>query len=244
LYHAPAGNCGRAAGIRHTGLAGRGAISGACEETPAGTALGKEIDMSRLATVLVLLLLPASAAAEPDPGPGRWGIGFHLSGLGLASEAAPDESFELGGAGIQVRYRLAPRWEFELAVSRVRGERERDGLERDLRLGTLGVAFHLTPKSPWDVSLTAGFGGGREDVSAPAGKAMQPAAAAFAHAHAYVGVGLERRFRRWGLGGELRAVGLARDPDELDGPAFAGADVPVPEESSGAQLRLAATYFF
>jgi hypothetical protein len=204
--------------------------------------------MSRLATLLalLLLLLPGSAAAEPEPvpeaGPKRWGIGFHLSGLGLSSESVPDESFELGGAGVQLRYRLAARWELELAVQRVRGEREGDGLERDLRLGTLGVAFHLTPRSRWDVSLTAGLGGGREDVSAPAGKGMQPAA--FAYAHAYLGVGLERRFDRWGLAGELRAIGLARDPDELDGPAFAGTDFPVPEESGGAQLRLAATYFF
>lgn len=196
--------------------------------------------MSRLAPVALLsaLLWPAAALAAPWDGQQHWGVGFHATGLGLQSKADPEVKDDLGGAGIQGRYRLNARWELELAADHIQGERD-DGLERDLRLMTLGAMFHINPQSQWDFSVVAGLGGAREDVTQ-----KNKGQAAFEHSQAYLGVALERRFQHIAIEAQLRAVGLHRNDEKLDGPDFAGLDVPVPQQSSGGQLLLSACYYF
>ena len=88
----------------------------------------------------------------------------------------------------------------------------------------------------------AGFGGSVDRIEF-ADKAKNQAVE-FANAHGHVGVGVERRFRKFSVGLELRAIGMKRDDEAHDGPAYVGQDAQLPRESEGAQLSLTGTYYF
>src|SRR5689334_2843950 len=94
-----------------------------------------------------LIALPRLAAAQPStaepepavvaaPAPERnWGIGLHLGGMGIhpKGDESEDAVTNLGGGGVQVRYRLARRWDLELDLSGYgedRHENNGDGLHR------------------------------------------------------------------------------------------------------------------
>lgn len=193
---------------------------------------------------------PAPVVVAPAPAPEgwdgrRWSLGVFVGSLGVAPEERPDAEQEFGGGGLEASYRLDARWEFSL---RLEGGEQEDGA-RAYSATTLQAAYHLRPYSRWDAYLLAGFGGteiGPEDADADARTA---------YGHAHLGVGIERRFRRWGLSAELRAVGLSpaeedtadvmpppttRDPQ----PAAPEVEPVVVEELSGGAFSLAATYYF
>ncbi len=189
------------------------------------------------------------AAAQPWDGAQKWGVGFHATALGLAGseqDGEADDQFALGGAGIQLRYRLNGRWELEAELDHVSGEREADGAERHVKSMLLGAMFHINPRSQWVWSVVGGMGGGRDDVEYRtfAGKQVMSNEASFAHAQLQLGVSLERRFRHIGVAAQLRAVAAGRSDDKLDGPAFEGMDEPTPRKESGGRFNIVATYYF
>ena len=59
-----------------------------------------------------------------------------------------------------------------------------------------------------------------------------------------VGVGVERRFDSVGIAAQLYGVGLERNDEELDGPAYVGREGPVPERSSGGLFQIVGNYYF
>jgi hypothetical protein len=184
----------------------------------------------------------AAPAAAPLP---RWGIGLHLASMGLAPEDSPDDQTQFGGGGLQLRYRLAPRWQLELSVAHLREQLE-DGTEgeRELDTGTIAALYHFRPHARWDWYVLAGVGAtadGNPDLSDEEREKT-------ARAHGVLGVGVERHFGRLGIGAELRAIGIAppEDDDQAE-PAPAGMTIPTADDgkgTSGGQLTVAATFYF
>ena len=179
----------------------------------------------------------------------RWGIGVHLGGLGIETEnddtGDADRKTDLGLVGVQMRYRLHRRWELELGFSYMEGKLPDFGPDtrRSTAAITLGGMFHINPDSRWLWSVLFGVGGARDAIWYEK-NGDHFTQAKFSEGLGRLGIGLERRFDRWGLAAQLYGVGLKRDNDKLDGPAYEGRDGPVPERSSGGLFQLVANYYF
>jgi hypothetical protein len=178
-------------------------------------------------------------------------------------DAEPDH---MGGGGLQIRYRFARRWEAELGVDGL-SHHEHDGddgsIGRDEREGpelvstSLAALYHFRPERRWDWYLLAGIG----SIAPPDDDDGDQVRGAF-----HLGIGIERRWRRFGLGAELRAVGIAPVEDDR---GTVGGDTappgntmltsgetppmttPVPPEDddrergdSAGQFSIRATYYF
>lgn len=191
------------------------------------------------------------AVVEAPPSLPKWGIGLYMTSLTLAPESNPDAETEYSGGGLLVRYRLAPRWQLELAFDHVTERLENGEMgTRQLQSATLAAQYHFRPYNRWDWYALVGIGGtanGDPEISD-----QEREASSVGHFH--LGVGLERRFRHLAIGAELRAVGMAPHED-ADGRGGTTTDVTptgmtVPtqeinaESTSGGQLTIAATYYF
>lgn len=210
-----------------------------------------------VAAALALVALPRLAAAQPStaepvvvaaPAPERnWGIGVHLGGLGVHPEENEEAQTEMGGGGVQLRYRLAPRWELELDASGYgenRREDDGDGLRRTTSMVVLGAMFHINPHSDWKWSVLAGLGGARDHLEATNKTGERRTAAEFSNGLFRLGVGLEKRWDRIGLAAQLYGIGMKRDDGGLDGPEFMDEDSPIARKQSGGLFQIAASYYF
>jgi len=193
--------------------------------------------MRRLSLALVMVLAAAGAAHA-----GEWGIGFRTAAQTIAAEGGEDNALHLSGGGIQVRWRWSPRWSLELTAEGLVHESEGGAYTRRMDPGTLAIRYHLTPYRRWDWYLLFGVGGTHTEVTYRKADGQTMVVETAEEAHAHFGAGLERRWRRLGLGAELRFVGLSRDDEQLD-EGVAPSSV-IPADESGAQLNLALTYYF
>lgn len=212
-----------------------------------------------LAAALTLAALPRVAAAQPSaaepaavaaPAPERnWGIGLHLGGMGVHPEHDDSEEAHtaLGGGGVQVRYRLAPRWELELDLSGYeenRRENDGDGLRRTMGVVMLGAMFHINPHSDWKWSVLAGVGGAHDTLEAENKAGERRRVAEFSNGVFRLGIGLEKRWERFGLAAQIYGIGMERDDDELDGPDYMDQDTPIARKQSGGLFQIVGNYYF
>lgn len=215
---------------------------------------------SSLAALTTLLAAAAPALAQsaqpevaaPAARDQRWGIGVHLGGVGLeprnqdGDELVEGEAdtIEMGAAGLQLRFKLHRRWELELAATHMAGEVGDTGAERHSGSLTLGVLFHINPDDNWIWSGLFGIGGTHDEIMVDkAGESVTTHE--FNEGHVRLGIGLERRFDRFGIAAQLFGIGFERDDEKLDGPAYEGRDGgPVPARSSGGQFLLLGNYYF
>lgn len=185
-------------------------------------------------------------AADPLP---KWGIGLRATSMALAPESSPDAETQYSGGGLQLRYRLKPRWQLELSMDHFQ-ERLENGDEgtRQLDSVTLAALYHFRPYARWDWYLLAGIGGtgdGDPEASDEAREASQMG-------HIALGAGVERRFGHFAIGAELRMIGMAPpEEEERDVPVMPtsapGMTVPAAEADegiSGGQFSIAGTYYF
>lgn len=178
----------------------------------------------------------------------RWGLGFHVGGMGVSPEqdGEVDEAnkVDMGLVGAQLRFRLHRRWELELDLSYMEGALPGAGeTRRSTGALILGGMFHINPDSRWLWSVLLGVGGTRDQIWYEK-QGERVTQADFAGGMARIGVGLERRFARWGIAAQLFGVGLERNNEELDGPAYVDRDGPVPQHSSGGLFQLVGNYYF
>jgi hypothetical protein len=178
--------------------------------------------------------------------------------MGVAPEgAAEGTEAEFRITELAVRYRATRRLELEVAMS---GGRQvlADDVEGDLATGsvTLALRYRFRPEQRWNWFVVGGFGGTivashksteleRDDATRPLG---------------LLGIGIERRFRRFALQAELRAVGLGPRADATgDAPVAdgggGGPSRPLPrlpasaatvyaDELSGGAATIGASYYF
>jgi hypothetical protein len=104
--------------------------------------------------------------------------------------------------------------------------------------------FHINPDDNWRWSGLLGIGGVHDEISVEK-NGERVTTAEFEEGLVRLGVGLERRFDRWGIEAQLYGVGFQRNDDKLDGPAYEGRDGgPVPAHSSGGEFLLLGNYYF
>jgi hypothetical protein len=201
-------------------------------------------------------VLAQPAAAQPEVAASartqRWALGVHLGGVGLEPRDEDGEelaegdadAIEMGAVGLQLRYKLHRRWELELAATHMAGELADTGAERHSGSLTLGVMFHINPDDNWIWSGLFGIGGTHDEIMVEK-DGEHVTTAEFSEGHARLGIGLERRFDRFGIAAQLYGIGFTRDDDKLDGPAYEGREGgPVPARSSGGQFLLLGNWYF
>jgi hypothetical protein len=202
---------------------------------------------------------PAPVAAAPAPEVDtsrRWGVGLRMTSFAIANRADPEgEPDQLGGGGLQIRYRFARRWEAELGFDGLSHHHDDDGATRaenegpELVSTSLAALYHFRPERRWDWYVLAGIG----SIAPPDEDDGAQVRGAF-----HLGIGIERRWRKIGIGAELRAVGIAPVDGDEAAPATGTARVadpstttPAPpaegrdeEGDSAGQFSIRATYYF
>lgn len=183
---------------------------------------------------------PAPPSAAPHLP--RWGVGAHLASLSLAEPGAMDDrGTPFAGAGLQLRYRLRPRWQLELTAAHAQEQDVDAAVARHVDAAALAILFHPRPYARWDLYLLAGVGvtsDGAPDLTDAEREASRVG-------DVQLGAGVERRFGRIGVAAELRL--LAREPAAAAPTARMtdGTDAAAePQARSGGALTLGATYYF
>lgn len=191
----------------------------------------------------------------------RFSIGLSVGHLALAPKDAPDARSRFGIGELSLRYRVGLHLELEAAMG---GGREQlsDGSKGDRELGEVVFAarYRFAPAQRWNWWLMGGLGG----ITVAAHDATDQARKDASRGQVQLGIGVERRFERFALQAELRAIGVARDASKDGADAMAGTvnaatgpapspmtTTPPPPTStstlggqSGGQLTIGASYYF
>lgn len=157
------------------------------------------------------------AVVQPTPAPTptlrRWSVGLGFGSLSLAPHDAPDVETQYGIGQLAVRYLATRHLEIELAVAG--GSEQLDDGEqgdREVSQGVLALRYRFSPGHRWNWWLMAGMGSlavTRHDATDSERDSAQQSTLQF-------GAGLERRWERFALQLELRAVGVkAHDVAEM-----------------------------
>jgi hypothetical protein len=188
----------------------------------------------------------------PPPRLRRFSIGLGIGHASLAPHSAPDQTTEFDVGQIAIRYLVRRNFEIELALTGG-GETRDDGSEgsKELSQAVLAVRYRFSPQRRWNWWLMAGMG----TLAVTNVYASDDERDAANQSTLQFGVGMERRWSRFSIQGELRAVGVAKNDDMDDVPQ---ADIPVssmdpyPETvgrmdaggKKGGQFAITANYYF
>lgn len=178
-------------------------------QAPGDYAEGTDEAVAAPGTVAPVVVAPT----PPPPRPRRWSVGLGIGSLSLAPHDAPEVESEYGIGQIAVRYLATRHLEIELAFG---GGREKlaDGQEgdREVSQGVLALRYRFSPGRRWNWWLMAGMGSlavTRHEATEEERDFAQQSTLQF-------GVGLERRWSRFALQLEMRAVGVkAHEGDEV-----------------------------
>jgi hypothetical protein len=173
---------------------------------------------------------PGMAPVAPEPAPApppvrqrRWSIGLNVGSLGVAPHAQPENQTEFSVGQLALRYRPWRRLEIELALGGGTEEYD-DGTKGDRQVSTsvLALRYRFNPQKRWNWWLMAGMG----SFAVTSTYASDEEKEASVQSTLQFGVGIERRWRRFALQLELRAVGVA--PNEEGDVVYdgGGADMP------------------
>jgi hypothetical protein len=214
-----------------------------------GTAADETVAAPGMVAPVVVVPTP------PPPKPRRWSVGLGIGSLSLAPHSAPEVETEYGIGQIAVRYLATRHLEIELAFG---GGTEKldDGEEgnREVSQGVLALRYRFSPGRRWNWWLMAGMG----SLAVTEREASKEQHDEAEQSTLQFGVGLERRWSRFALQLELRAVGVkAHDADEMPVGGVvtdAGGQMALPPEKdgsygagdgmSGGQLVFSGNYYF
>ncbi len=147
----------------------------------------------------------APAPMPPAPRLRRWSIGLGIGGMNLAPHVAPDIGTDYSVGQLAVRYLLRRNIEIELTVG---GGREKlaDGSEgdREISQGVLALRYRFNPAQSWNWWLMAGMG----SLAVTRTEATDDEREAAAQSTLQFGAGVEKRWERFALQLEFRAVGV------------------------------------
>jgi hypothetical protein len=198
-----------------------------------------------------------SGAHEPVMA-NRWAIGLSVGHLAIAPKDAPDtaDKAEFGVGELSLRFRATLHLELEVALG---GGRQtlKDGTDGELEAhtGMIAARYRFSPEHEWNWWLMGGLGGMQvaphgstdqqfKDTERPMGQ---------------LGIGIERRFARFALQAELRAVnvGPPKNNDQImpvsggiaPGQTTQPQQPPQPtnmasDQLSGGLLSIGASYYF
>ena len=174
----------------------------------------------------------------------RWSVGLNLGQTELtANTEYAGQSVTFGTGELAVRYRGWRHLELELTIGGGRQtlDAEKDGQtgEGDLAMatGTFAARYRFNPQNKWNWWLLAGLGVttvARYDASDAEIEAAQ-------RPHGTLGVGIERRFNRFALQLELRALAVGQTEQEME---LADQGVMTTDGLSGGNFSFGASYYF
>jgi hypothetical protein len=182
----------------------------------------------RWALASLLVLVSGIASAQ-----GNWGIGIRTTRASLSSDSDVGSSELFRGGGAQLRWRSGTYWSFELAIESM--STSFTGFDRKNVPVTISTAFHVLGRSAWDLYILTGFGTNQDTASfTTAGGTMATDSAHETSFH--LGAGIERALGPFGVGLEVRALGLHRSDST--------SSTTIPVDASGHQMSLTCTYYF
>jgi hypothetical protein len=151
----------------------------------------------------------------PPPPPQRirrLSIGLGIGHMSLAPHNAPDMKTDFGLGSIAIRYLLGRHLEFEASFAG--GDAQTDNNQPanlSVAQGVLAARWRFSPQNRWNWWLMAGMGSLAvypKDAGSDQRKAADQSTLQF-------GIGLERRWTRFAIQAELRAVGVKAN-DQTD----------------------------
>lgn len=160
----------------------------------------------------------AAPVVAPAPPQRRWSVGLGVGGMDLAPHSAPDASTSFDIGQIYVRYRPWRHLEIELALGGGGEAESEDGMNsgREVSSAVLGLRYRFNPHRRWNFHVMAGMGSiavTREGATDAEREAAHQSTLQF-------GAGVERRWNRFALQFEIRAVGIApREEGDVAAPA-------------------------
>ena len=156
----------------------------------------------------------------------RWSIGLGIGGMDLAPHVAPDSKTQFDIGQLYVRYRPWRHLEIELALGGGH-ESEKDGVPgyREVSSAVLALRYRFSPQKRWNFFLMAGMG----SLAVTHENATSEERDAAFQSTLQFGAGIERRWSRFALQFEVRAVGVAPH-DEGD---MTTASPPVKTDTTG-----------
>jgi hypothetical protein len=146
------------------------------------------------------------APTPPRPRPRRWSIGLGFGSVNLAPHSNPEIETEYAVGQLAVRFLATRHLEIELAVAGGT-ERLEDGSEGNTEIsqGVIALRYRFAPGRRWNWWLMAGMG----SLAVTEREASEEQRDLAQQSTLQFGVGLERRWRRFALQLEVRAVGVA-----------------------------------
>jgi hypothetical protein len=176
----------------------------------------------------------------------RWSIGLSIGSMSLAPESAPERDTQFAVGELALRFRATRRLELELSLGGGR-EQTADHQEGDheVAAGALAARFRFRPEAAWNWFAMVGVGGAaitRHDATDQEREdAMQPLG--------MLGIGVERRFRRFALQAEARAIGIGEeDRDEVmataDTTEMAVVAPELEQPQAGGAVTIGLSYYF
>jgi hypothetical protein len=189
-------------------------------------------------------MAPAAPEYIPPPPPvraQRWSVGLNVGNMGLAPHMQPDNETEFSLAQLALRYRPWRHLEIELVLGGG-SEQAPDGYagDRELSEAVLSLRYRFNPKRNWNWWLSAGMG----SLAVTYVGASDEEHDAAQQSTLQFGVGLERRWSRFALQAELRAVGVAPN-DTMDKCANAYDVCGGSRDGwAGGQFTLGGSYYF
>lgn len=189
---------------------------------------------------------PTVAPLPPPPVVNRrWSVGLNLGQTELTAKSEyNEESATFGTGSLALRYRPWQHLELEFSIGGGRESVDEDkcydcGGEGDLAIatGTLAARYRFNPGAKWNWWLLAGIGAttvARHDATEEEVDAAQ-------RPHGTIGVGIERRFNRFALQFELRALAVGQTEEEMQ---LADQGVMTTDGLSGGNFAFGASYYF
>jgi len=196
---------------------------------------------------------PLPPPAPPPPPLRRFSVGLGIGNTSLAPHSAPENKHDFAVGQLALRYLAGRHLEIELAFTGGTETLE-DGSEgyTELSQAVLALRWRFSPQRRWNWWLMAGMG----TLAVTRIDATDDERSAANQSTLQFGVGLERRWSRFALQAELRAVGVAKNQsmDEVTAtpyptntmnptpPPYIG---PVDDGGKkGGQFALTANYYF
>ncbi|HEY5922029.1 MAG TPA: hypothetical protein VIV11_10185 [Kofleriaceae bacterium] len=201
----------------------------------------------------------APVVVTPPPRPRRWSVGLGVGSLSLSPHGAPEIESQYSVGQLAVRFLATRHLEIELAFAGGREQLE-DGYEgdREVSQGVLALRYRFSPGRRWNWWLMAGMG----SLAVTHTEASEEEREYAQQSTLQFGLGLERRWSRFALQLELRAVGVkaheAEDmpvsgtltdaggnmttPDAPERPP--GTTTSLSDGMSGGQMVISGNYYF
>lgn len=193
---------------------------------------------------------PLMRTARPLPPPPRGpsvAIGLRASMLGVSSQQVFGQDVNMWGAGLLVRFRSQGRFGFELGLDAMRTEIGKGAFTRTSYPFTVSPMFYLfqnRPENHFNIYAVAGFGLMADDIGLYQGTPQQ-LSQQFWELIGQAGGGVELRFKRLALFGDIRAVGMLLDDSSPAGLYYQNVDGgPIPAQSSGYKVNVGALLWF